>query len=177
MTLYYKDVIVVNGFAIPSKSFFRNFLEKEFIFDKDKEYRTIFINRRNTRKIVNINELQPNHNNIEIVYLEDLSVRNQIQLFLRNNQCLIGIHGAGLGWISIMSLFDNTSCVEIVFGKWNMNRWYTNRAIQSGMKAIQYEISESNIIPGEPDKNYPNKNDDIFIHFNELFEILKSLKQ
>jgi len=62
-------------------------------------YRNIIINRRNAsqRKVINIDKILKRFSNFnfEVVFLEDLSFQNQIQLF-RSSKVIIATHGAGL---------------------------------------------------------------------------------
>ena len=84
-------------------------------FQYDERFTKIFINRRERygRYIQNFNSLQPvlNENGFLIVYLEDLSIPEQINLFA-NAKIIIAIHGAGLTNI-IFTLENDPLILEI----------------------------------------------------------------
>ena len=176
----YNHIIPAKEFSMASKKYFKGLLMKEFKFDNAPKSRILVLDRRITRRIINVNEaIQMNtQHDIEIIYLEELSMYEQIEIFFRKNQILIGVHGAGLSWISIMCLFENTICIELVFGKWTGfntpgGYWFAPKAKELGMNfSTQYMIGNRNILPQNTDENRPNVNDNIIVNWSQMCDFL-----
>lgn len=113
---------------------FKKYIMSNFGIEyKNNKFKKItFILRRGMREITNIDQVKEMFNtyDIDYVYLEDHSVRDQIETVC-NTDILIGVHGAGLAWCIFMK--RNSTLIEMYPGNSstdNYIRWCKIAGIQ-----------------------------------------------
>ena len=79
-----------------------------------------FILRRGTREISNIDEVKKKLTNVQYIYLEDYSIKKQVEIFL-NSKIVIGLHGAGLSWLVFMK--SGSQLIELYPGNSNTDNY------------------------------------------------------
>ena len=81
-----------------------------------------FVLRRESRKILNIEEIQNLLKNIDIkyIFLEDYSIREQLNI-IANTDIMVGVHGAGLIWSIFMK--NDSLLIEIYPGNSNTDNY------------------------------------------------------
>lgn len=94
--------------------------------------RRILLLRRATRRLLNLQELQPliDRLGLEPTYLEGMSFKGQLALF-SEAQLVVGIHGAGLSNIAFMP--DEAGVVEIL-PSWYRVEFFSRLARDAGLR-------------------------------------------
>jgi hypothetical protein len=107
----------------PMMNDFKKYIFKNLNLKHKSERNNLFIMRRGTREITNMDDIKKKLKNIEYVYLEDFPVKKQIEMYMNANK-VIGVHGAGLAWCVFMS--EGSTLIEMYPGNSNTNdyiRW------------------------------------------------------
>ena len=102
---------------------FKNEMLKNFEITRKKSNKNItFILRKGNRVIDNINTVkeQLKDLNINYVYLEDFTIKKQLEI-AANTNIMIGIHGAGLTWSIFMN--NKSLLIEIYPGNSNTDNY------------------------------------------------------
>ena len=107
----------------PLMNDFKNYIFKNMKIKKNNynNKEVIFILRRGTREITNIDFVKKELNNeIKYVYLEDITIKEQIELYA-NADIVIGVHGAGLAWCVFMK--NDSLLLEMYPGNSNTDNY------------------------------------------------------
>ncbi len=101
------------------KSILNNF---DIEYKKDKTKNITFILRNGTREITNIDNVKEQllSYNINYVYLENHSVKEQLEI-IATTDILIGVHGAGLSWCIFMK--NGSTLIEMYPGNSNTDNY------------------------------------------------------
>lgn len=112
----------INFNSEPMMKEFKEYFLDNFKINKNLEPEGIvFILRRGTREITNIDFVKNNLPcNINYVYLEDYNVEKQLEL-ISKSKIVIGVHGAGLTWSVFMK--ENCTLVELYPGNSNTDNY------------------------------------------------------
>jgi len=120
-----------------------------------------FILRRGTRELTNIEYIKKKLSNVNYIYLEDYSVKKQLEI-ISNTDILIGLHGAGLSWCIFMK--KNSLLIEMYPGNSNTDnyiRWC--RIANINYKRMSINITNGNI------RNF--RNTTVHMNDNQLNEL------
>lgn len=125
---------------------FKNYIFKNMKIER-KNYndkQILFILRSGTREITNIDFVKEYlKNEIKYVYLEDYSVKEQIEMYA-NADIVIGVHGAGLAWCAFMK--KNSLLLEMYPGNSNTDnyiRWCNIAKVN--YKRMSVQIKRGNV--------------------------------
>ena len=127
-SIYVKNLMICHNEPLnfrnePLIEEFKNYILKNFNVKREQsnEKKILFILRRGTREITNIDFVKKELNNyIKYVYLEDYSIKEQIQMYA-NADIVIGVHGAGLAWCVFMK--KGSKLVEMYPGNSNTDNY------------------------------------------------------
>ena len=156
------DSYKINDFKLYSKniSFIRNsFFDYFNIFQKPKYNKKFFIARKNSRRKYNQSEIIEvfNKENFEIIYFENLSLIEQIELFY-NAKFIVGPTGAE--WTNLV--FSNKKCKGLIWMDKSLGDFccYSNIAKFVGMDlhCLQYETKSKDITKSYNENYYIDKN-------------------
>ena len=144
---YNKVYIVNENINFNHEPLFRSFTNhiiKNYNISNDKfKNKIVFILRRKTRQILNIEYCKTKLSNysIKYVYMEDLSIKEQLEL-VSNCEILIGMHGQGLTWSIFMK--PNSKLIEMYPG----NSKNDNYIRFCKLTRVKYHRIPTNIVYG-----------------------------
>ena len=127
-----------------------------------------FILRKNNRKITNIKKIKQLLPNINYIYLEDYTIKEQITI-ISNTNILIGVHGAGLSWCIFMRA--KSLLIELYPGNSNTDNYIRWCKIAN----INYKRLSLPIINNIKNIHY-FRNANVKINKNNLIQLLLSIK-
>lgn len=115
-----------------------------------KNHVITFINRKNSRSIINLNELIfiaknfSKGSTVQSVVFEDMPMQQQI-ITAYQSDIIIGVHGSGLSHLAWMR--PSSSILEIFPYKFNCRDWYQKASYVSGIKYFKYYPQSSDESP------------------------------
>lgn len=139
--------IPINFMNEPDFEGFKNYVFDNFKLKRKESNKKniLFIMRKGKREITNMNDVKQvlvNIDNIDYVYLEDHSIKTQIEKYM-NADVVIGVHGAGLAWCVFMR--RNSLLIELYPGNSNTDnyiRWCNIAGVR--YKRICVNITDGN---------------------------------
>jgi hypothetical protein len=152
-TINVNNINICNGIPInfnnePLLEDFKNYVFDNFKLKRKVESKKniLFILRRGKREITNTNDVKQglaNINNIDYAYLEDHSIKAQIEKYM-NADIVVGVHGAGLAWCVFMK--KKSLLIELYPGNSNTDnyiRWCNIAGVN--YKRICVNITNGNV--------------------------------